>query len=83
MLTYFRHSVVRDDMANGMQGKLLAEQSNWKLIRFDEVRDDLIKRPPYQRRNVQSIGKKSEDMDSFVRQLYVPSFLLILVKLLV
>jgi hypothetical protein len=66
-------------MAIGMQGKLLPEQSNWKLIRFDEDRDDFIKRPPYQRKNVWSTGKKSELIESFVRQLYVPPIVLRLV----
>lgn len=66
-------------MPIGMQGKLLPEQSNWKLIRFDEDRDDFIKRPPYQRKNVWSTNKKSELIESFVRQLYVPPIVLRLV----
>jgi hypothetical protein len=62
-----------------MQGQLLPEQSNWKLIRFDEDRDDFVKRPPYQRKNVWSTNKKSELIESFVRRLYVPPIVLRLV----
>ncbi|MDL0140300.1 DUF262 domain-containing protein [Halobacterium salinarum] len=57
-------------------GELLPEGSNWKLIRFDEDRDDFIKRPPYQRKNVWDDPDKRSLIDSFLRKLYVPPIVL-------
>lgn len=51
-------------------------QVDWQLIRFDEERDDFIKRPPYQRKNVWKTSKKKSLLESFVRQLYVPPVVL-------
>lgn len=63
-------------MAIPVQGDLLQQQTNWKLIRFDEERDDFIKRPPYQRKSVWSVGDQRSLMESFLRKLYVPPIVL-------
>lgn len=58
------------------QGDLLPESAPWKLVRFDEDREDFIKRPPYQRKNVWETKEKRSLIDSFVRKLYVPPIVL-------
>ena len=63
-------------MAIHVQDGIHTSQVDWQLIRFDEERDDFIKRPPYQRKNVWKTSKKKALLESFVRQLYVPPIVL-------
>lgn len=63
-------------MGISQEGELLQRSSAWKLVRFDEDREDFIKRPPYQRKNVWDDPDKRSLIESFIRNLYVPPIVL-------
>lgn len=52
------------------------ETTNIKLKEFIEEKHQYVTRPPYQRKNVWSVGKKQALIDSFFRRYYVPGIVL-------
>ncbi|NMJ77086.1 DUF262 domain-containing protein [Nanohaloarchaea archaeon] len=52
------------------------ERKDWNIKYYHDNEELFVKRPPYQRKTVWENSKKSELIESFVRQLYVPPVVL-------